>query len=90
MIELTDGIDSAQAAFERCVAGEPAVGFAEVYTQTGFDPSPAPEGKHSMTVFGQYAPYELSQRRLGLAPRGGRAAVHRPDRQVRARASRTG
>ncbi len=60
MIELTDGIDSAQAAFERCAAGEPAVGFAEVYTQTGFDPSPAPEGKHSMTVFGQYAPYELS------------------------------
>ena len=60
MIELTDGIDSAQAAFERCVAGEPAVGFAEVYTQTGFDPSPAPAGKHSMTVFGQYAPYELA------------------------------
>ena len=60
MIELTDGIDSAQAAFERCVAGEPAVGFAEVYTQTGFDPSPAPAGKHSMTVFGQYAPYEIA------------------------------
>jgi len=60
MIELTDGIDSAQAAFESCIAGEPAVGFAEVYTQTGFDPSPAPEGKHSMTVFGQYAPYELA------------------------------
>ena len=49
MIELTDGIDDAQAAFERCVAGEPAVGFAEIYTQTGFDPSPAPEGKHLMT-----------------------------------------
>ena len=60
MIELTDGLESAQAAFERCAAGEPAVGFAEVYTQTGFDPSPAPEGKHSMTVFGQYAPYEMS------------------------------
>ena len=50
MIELTDGIDAAQAAFERCVAGEPAVGFAEIYTQTGFDPSPAPEGKHLMTA----------------------------------------
>ena len=60
MIELTDGIDSAQAAFERCAAGEPAVGFAEVYTQTGFDPSPAPAGKHSMTVFAQYAPYDLA------------------------------
>ena len=61
MIELTDGIDSAQQAFERCAAGEPAVGFAEVYTQTGFDPSPAPEGKHLMSVFGQYAPYELAE-----------------------------
>jgi phytoene dehydrogenase-like protein len=60
MIELTDGIDAAQAAFERCREGEPGVGFAEVYTQTGFDPSPAPAGKHSMTVFAQYAPYDLA------------------------------
>jgi phytoene dehydrogenase-like protein len=60
MIELTHGIESGQDAFERCVDGEPAVGFAEVYTQTGFDPSPAPAGKHSMTVFGQYAPYAMA------------------------------
>lgn len=60
MIELSDGIDAAQAAFERCREGEPGIGFAEVYTQTGFDPSPAPTGKHSMTVFAQYAPYELN------------------------------
>ena len=60
MIELTDGIDAAQSAFESCAGGEPAIGFAEVYTQTGFDPSPAPEGKHSMTVFAQYAPYSLA------------------------------
>lgn len=60
MIELTDGIDSAQDAFERCKAGEPVVGFAEVYTQTGFDPTPAPEGKHLISVFGQYAPYDLA------------------------------
>ena len=61
MIELTDGIDSAQDAFERCQAGEPVVGFAEVYTQTGFDPTPAPEGKHLISVFGQYAPYDLAE-----------------------------
>ena len=60
MIELTDGLDSAQDAFERCREGEPVVGFAEVYTQTGFDPTPAPEGKHLMSVFGQYAPYDLA------------------------------
>jgi phytoene dehydrogenase-like protein len=53
-------MEEAQRAFERCAAGEPAVGFAEVYTQTGFDPSPAPAGKHSMTVFGQYAPYDIA------------------------------
>jgi phytoene dehydrogenase-like protein len=61
MIELTHGVESAQDAFERACDGEPALGFAEVYTQTGFDPSPAPAGKHSMTVFGQYAPYELAE-----------------------------
>ncbi len=50
----------AQRAFERCAAGEPAVAFGEIYVQTGYDPSPAPEGKHLMSVFGQYAPYDIS------------------------------
>ena len=59
MIELTDGLDSAQQASNVAWPASPGR-FAEVYTQTGFDPSPAPEGKHSMTVFGQYAPYEMS------------------------------
>ena len=62
--------------------------FGEIYFQTGYDPSPAPEGKHLMSVFGQYAPYELSDGQLGLAPRRGRAPVHRADRPLRARASR--
>ena len=47
-------------AFERCAAGEPAVGFGEIYVQTGYDPSPAPEGKQLMSVFGQYAPYDIA------------------------------
>ena len=72
-------MDDAQAAFERCAAGEPAVGFGEIYIQTGYDPSPAPEGKHLMSVFGQYAPYDLADgdwdsRRDDVA-----APVHRPD-----------
>jgi phytoene dehydrogenase-like protein len=50
----------AQKAFERCAAGEPAVAFGEIYVQTGYDPSPAPEGKHLMSVFGQYAPYDIA------------------------------
>ncbi len=60
-IDVTGTIEEAQAAFEACERGEPAVGFGEIYVQTGYDPSPAPEGKHLMSVFGQYAPYELSE-----------------------------
>ena len=41
--------------------GEPAVAFGEIYIQTGYDPRPAPEGKHLLSVFGQYAPYELAE-----------------------------
>ena len=50
---------------------------------------PAPEGKHLLSVFGQYAPYEIGRRRLGRAPRRGRQAVHRPDHRASRRASRT-
>jgi phytoene dehydrogenase-like protein len=59
-IDATGTMAEAQAAFERCEAGEPAVAFGEIYIQTGYDPSPAPEGKHLMSVFGQYAPYEIA------------------------------
>lgn len=60
-IDIGDGMDAAQAAFERCRdEGEPAVSFGEVYCQTGYDPSPAPEGMHLMSVFSQFVPYELS------------------------------
>jgi phytoene dehydrogenase-like protein len=59
-IDLTGTMDDAQRAFEACDRGEPAVAFGEIYIQTGYDPSPAPEGKHLLSVFGQYAPYEIS------------------------------
>jgi len=59
-IDATGTMAEAQAAFEGCERGEPAVAFGEIYIQTGYDPSPAPEGKHLMSVFGQYAPYELA------------------------------
>jgi phytoene dehydrogenase-like protein len=58
-IDVTGTIDEAQRAFEACERGEPAVEFGEIYIQTGYDPSPAPGGKHLMSVFGQYAPYDL-------------------------------
>jgi phytoene dehydrogenase-like protein len=61
MISVTPGLDAAQRAFEDCRAGIANVGYGEIYFQTGYDPSPAPEGKHLMSVFGQYAPYELAE-----------------------------
>jgi phytoene dehydrogenase-like protein len=60
-IDVTGGLEHAQRCFEACDRGEPAVGFGEIYIQTGYDPSPAPEGFHLMSVFGQYAPYELAE-----------------------------
>jgi phytoene dehydrogenase-like protein len=59
-IDVTGGLDDAQRCFEACERGEPAVGFGEIYIQTGYDPTPAPEGHHLLSVFGQYAPYELA------------------------------
>ncbi len=59
-VDVTGGMDAAQRAFEACSAGEPAVGFGEIYVQTLHDPTPAPPGKHLMSVFGQYAPYDLN------------------------------
>lgn len=71
-IDATGTIDEAQRAFEACARGEPAVAFGEIYIQTGHDPTPAPEGKHLLSVFGQYAPYDLDEgdwdsRREGVA-----------------------
>jgi len=58
-IDVTGGLEDAQRCFEACDRGEPAVGFGEIYIQTGYDPTPAPQGRHLLSVFGQYAPYHL-------------------------------
>jgi phytoene dehydrogenase-like protein len=58
-VDVTTGLDAAQLAFESCARGEPAVGFGEIYVQTVHDPTPAPAGKHLLSVFGQYAPYDF-------------------------------
>ncbi|MGH2961306.1 MAG: phytoene desaturase family protein [Solirubrobacterales bacterium] len=60
MISIQHGIDAAQEAFEACTRGEPRIGFAELYFQTAYDPSVAPPGRHTMSAFCQYAPYELA------------------------------
>jgi phytoene dehydrogenase-like protein len=60
-IDVTTGLHEAQQAFEACANGDTAVGFGEIYMQTGYDASPAPPGRHLMSVFGQYAPYDLDR-----------------------------
>lgn len=59
-VDLTLGIDASQEAFERCRRGDATVNFGEVYFQTGHDPSVAPPGRHLISIFGQYAPYDLA------------------------------
>lgn len=58
-VDLTLGIDASQDAFERCIDGHAEVNFGEVYFQTGHDPSVAPSGRHLISIFCQYAPYDL-------------------------------
>jgi phytoene dehydrogenase-like protein len=60
MVSVTPGLDAAQDACEACRAGEARIGFAELYFQTAYDPSVAPPGRHTMSVFAQYAPYTLA------------------------------
>jgi len=58
MVTISDGVDVTQAAFEACRDGgaaQPA--WCEVYFQTAYDPTVAPPGGHTMSVFAQYVPY---------------------------------
>ncbi len=60
MIVLSTGIDDTQAAFEAAGRGEVAPDWCELYFQTAYDPTVAPPGRHTMSVFAQYAPYQLA------------------------------
>jgi phytoene dehydrogenase-like protein len=55
-VEIGRGIDATQAACDAARAGEVAPEWCEVYFQTPYDPSVAPPGAHTMSVFAQYAP----------------------------------
>jgi phytoene dehydrogenase-like protein len=56
-VEIAGGVDETQAAYDACRRGEPAPAWCEVYFQTPYDPSVAPPGAHTMSVFAQYVPY---------------------------------
>jgi phytoene dehydrogenase-like protein len=61
MVNVTRGLDAAQAAFADATRGIPNIGFSELYFQTAYDPSVAPRGRHLLSVFAQYAPYTLAE-----------------------------
>ena len=88
MVSITPGLDAAQEAFEACRRGEPSIGFAELYFQTAYDASVAPPGRHTMSVFAQYAPYELAEGDWESRRRGGGGADPRRDRRLRPRRPR--
>ncbi|HSS11304.1 MAG TPA: NAD(P)/FAD-dependent oxidoreductase [Acidimicrobiales bacterium] len=60
MVVLSTGIDDTQAAFEACERGLPAPDWCELYFQTAYERSAVPPGRHTMSVFAQYAPYTLA------------------------------
>jgi phytoene dehydrogenase-like protein len=59
-IEIARSIDDTQRACDAARRGEPAPEWCELYFQTAYDPSVAPAGHHTMSVFAQYAPYTLA------------------------------
>jgi phytoene dehydrogenase-like protein len=60
MVTISTGTDATQAACEHSRRGEPAPAWCELYFHTAYDPSVAPPGRHTMSVFAQYAPYRLA------------------------------
>ena len=82
-MSVTGGLDTCQESFEACERGEVAIGFGEIYSQTASDPSVAPEGKHVISVFAQYAPAEADGE-WDVDARRRRARADRPDRAPRA------
>jgi phytoene dehydrogenase-like protein len=59
MVTIASGIDETQQAYEQSRRGEPAPRWAELYFHSAYDDSIAPAGMHTMSVFAQYAPYQL-------------------------------
>jgi phytoene dehydrogenase-like protein len=59
-VEIGRSIDDTQAACDAAKRGEPAPEWCELYFQTPYDPSVAPAGAHTMSVFAQFVPYTLA------------------------------
>lgn len=61
-ITVSPSIDYLEDACRAAAEGRPADKFfIEAWIQTASEPELAPEGKHTLSIFSQYAPYELAE-----------------------------
>ena len=61
-IIINPSVDYLQQAWEDCERGRPSEKpFMEGYIQSATEDGLAPEGRHTMSLFCQYAPYDLSE-----------------------------
>ena len=61
-ITVSPSIDHLEEAARSAAEGRPAQRmFCEAWIQTASEPELAPQGKHTLSVFAQYAPYDLAE-----------------------------
>jgi phytoene dehydrogenase-like protein len=61
-ITISPSIDYLEDACRAAAEGRPSENmFCEAWIQTATEPELAPAGKHTLSVFAQYAPYELAE-----------------------------
>jgi len=60
MVTISTGVDATQSAYEASRRGEPDPAWCELYFQSAYDPTVVPEGRHVMSVFAQYVPFDLA------------------------------
>jgi phytoene dehydrogenase-like protein len=61
-ITVSPSIDYLEKACSDAAEGRPAANmFLEAWIQTASEPELAPAGKHTLSVFAQYAPYDLAE-----------------------------
>ena len=57
-VDCTEPLELAEEAFAACERGDVRIAYAELYSQTAADPTPAPGGGHLISAFCQYGPFE--------------------------------
>ena len=84
-ISISPGVDYMERAYDQAKYGEfSRRPYMDMVIPTLTDPSVAPPGKHILSCFVQYAPYQAGEGHLGRSARSVRRHGDRHDRRVRA------